>query len=141
MVVSRRRYSQPRSRSASGAAEAGRPALDCCYCPYNASDALGGFAAAHLRGTTSGRVAASLLGAIGMPELVTESLDDYEALAIRLARNTDALNGLKQKLARNRLTCPLFDTDLFRKNIETAYAVMWAAWKKGEPPKSFAGAP
>jgi len=115
--------------------------------PYNAhttaSDALwAGLPLLTCRRTTfPGRVAAGLLGAIGMPELVTDSLDDYEALAIRLARNTDALNGLKQKLAQNRLTCPLFDTDLFRKNIETAYIAMWEAWKKGGAPKSFAVAP
>jgi protein O-GlcNAc transferase len=115
--------------------------------PYNAhttaSDALwAGLPLLTCRGTTfPGRVAASLLGAIGMPELVTESLDDYEALAIRLARNAEAMDELKRKLAQNRLTCPLFDTDLFRKNIETAYTTMWEAWKKGEAPKNFAVAP
>lgn len=115
--------------------------------PYNAhttaSDALwAGLPLLTCRGTTfPGRVAASLLGAIGMAELVAESLDDYEALAIRLARNADELGDLKRKLAQNRLTTPLFDTDQFRKNIETAYTAMWEALKRGEAPKSFAVAP
>jgi predicted O-linked N-acetylglucosamine transferase (SPINDLY family) len=112
--------------------------------PYNAhttaSDALwAGLPLLTCRGTTfPGRVAASLLGAIGMPELVADSLEDYEALAIRLARNVDELSNLKQKLAQNRLITPLFDTDLFRKNIELAYTAIWEAWKKGETPNSFA---
>jgi predicted O-linked N-acetylglucosamine transferase (SPINDLY family) len=114
--------------------------------PYNAhttaSDALwAGLPLLTCRGTTfPGRVAASLLGAIGMAELVTDSLQDYEVLAIRLARNAGELNNLKRKLAQNRLTTPLFDTDLFRKNIELAYTAIWEAWKKGEAPKSFAAA-
>jgi predicted O-linked N-acetylglucosamine transferase (SPINDLY family) len=114
--------------------------------PYNAhttaSDALwAGLPLLTCRGTTfPGRVAASLLGAIGMAELVTDSLEDYEVLAIRLARNVDELNNLKQKLAQNRLTTPLFDTDLFRKNIELAYTAIWEARKKGEAPKSSAAA-
>jgi len=114
--------------------------------PYNAhttaSDALwAGLPLLTCRGTTfPGRVAASLLGAIGMPELVTDCMEDYEALAIRLARNVDELNNLKQKLARNRLTTPLFDTDLFRRNIELAYTAIWEAWKKGEVLNSFAAA-
>ena len=45
---------------------------------------------------------------------------------------------LKQKLADNRLRCPLFDTDLFRKNLESAYTTMWQAWQKGEATKGFA---
>jgi predicted O-linked N-acetylglucosamine transferase (SPINDLY family) len=48
------------------------------------------------------------------------------------------LTGLKQKLADNRLRCPLFDTDLFRTNLESAYAGMWQAWQKGEAPRGFA---
>jgi len=48
------------------------------------------------------------------------------------------LAGVKQKLADNRLSCPLFDTDLFRKNLESAYLTMWQAWQKGEAPRGFA---
>jgi protein O-GlcNAc transferase len=110
--------------------------------PYNAhttaSDALwAGLPLLTCRGTSfPGRVAASLLAAAGMPELNTQSPDDYEALAIRLGRDAEAMNGLRQKLAQNRLTCALFDTDLFRRNIEAAYTAMWGAAKRGEAPAS-----
>src|SRR5208283_6171270 len=57
------------------------------------------------------RVAASLLNAIGLPELITTTQDHYEALAIELATHPDRLMGLRAKLAENRLTMPLFDTD------------------------------
>ncbi len=112
--------------------------------PYNAhttaSDALWAeLPLLTLMGTSfAGRVAASLLHAIGLPEMVVSTLDDYEATAIRLAKDTRALNALGQKLAGNRLTTPLFDTDLFRKDLETAYFSMWQAWRNGEPPKAFA---
>jgi predicted O-linked N-acetylglucosamine transferase (SPINDLY family) len=111
--------------------------------PYNAhttaSDALwAGLPLLTCRGTTfPGRVAASLLDAVGMSELVTESLESYEARAIALARDRASLSQLKDKLGRNRLTLPLFDTNLFRKNIESAYTVMWRAWKNGGVPSSF----
>ncbi len=65
---------------------------------------------------------ASLLRAVGLPELITTSLPDYEALALRLAREPGRLDGFRQTLARNLDTCPLFDTDKFRRHIETAYA-------------------
>ena len=112
--------------------------------PYNAhttaSDALwAGLPLLTCRGTSfPGRVAASLLQAAGMPELVTENLQDYERLALALARDPNRLAALRQKLADNRLTCPLFDTDRFRKNLESAYEAMWQAWQMGQPPKSFA---
>jgi len=111
--------------------------------PYNAhttaSDALwAGLPLLTCRGTTfPGRVAASLLGAIGMPELIAETMDEYEGRAIQLARDDSAMHDLKQKLAQNRLTQPLFDTDLFRKNIEAAYTAMWRGWKNGEAPQGF----
>ena len=67
------------------------------------------------------RVAASLLNAIGLPELITNSLAEYEALAIELATNPKKLDALKTTLAKNRLSAPLFDTPLFTKNLEAAY--------------------
>ena len=115
--------------------------------PYNAhttaSDALwAGLPLLTCRGTSfPGRVAASLLNAAGLPELVTESLEEYGRLALALARDNNRLAALKQKLAHNRLTCPLFDTDRFRRNLESAYTMMWRAWKNGEAPKAFAVAP
>ena len=65
----------------------------------------------------AGRVAASLLNAIGLPELVTHSIEDYEALALQLARDPKLLEGYRNRLATNRLTHPLFDTDRFRRHI------------------------
>jgi predicted O-linked N-acetylglucosamine transferase (SPINDLY family) len=74
-----------------------------------------------------GRVAASLLKAIGLPELVTRRLEDYEALAQELALNPSLLKATREKLARNRLTTPLYDSDRFRRNIEAAYEAMLGA--------------
>jgi len=85
-----------------------------------------------------GRVAASLLNAIGLPELVTHSTADYEALARRLATDRSLLTGYRNRLAENRLTYPLFDTDRFRRHIEAAYLQMWEIWQRGEEPRSFA---
>jgi predicted O-linked N-acetylglucosamine transferase (SPINDLY family) len=70
------------------------------------------------------RVAASLLNAIGLPELITSTQEEYEALAIELALNSRKLTDAKLKLANNCLTAPLFDTPLFTKNLEAAYLKM-----------------
>jgi predicted O-linked N-acetylglucosamine transferase (SPINDLY family) len=69
-------------------------------------------------------VAASLLTAIDLPELIATTQEEYEALAVELATNPERLKAIKQKLARNRLTTPLFDTKLFTKHIEDAYTQM-----------------
>jgi predicted O-linked N-acetylglucosamine transferase (SPINDLY family) len=82
-----------------------------------------------------------LLTAVGMPELITESMEEYVSRAIALARQPQALSALKDKLARNRLIQPLFDTERFRKDIEEAYTGMWQAWRRGESPKSFSVEP
>jgi predicted O-linked N-acetylglucosamine transferase (SPINDLY family) len=98
--------------------------------PYNAhtttSDALwAGLPVLTLTGQSfASRVAASLLNAIGLPELITSTQEGYEALAIELALNPKKLADIKLKLANNRLTTPLFDTPLFTKNLETAYIKM-----------------
>jgi predicted O-linked N-acetylglucosamine transferase (SPINDLY family) len=115
--------------------------------PYNGhgttSDALwAGLPVLTCLGTTfAGRVAASVLNAIGLPELITHSLEEYEALALELATNGKRLADIKSKLARNRGTYPLFDTDRFRRHIEAAYTTMWERHQRGEPPASFAVAP
>lgn len=70
------------------------------------------------------RVSASLLRAVGLAELVTHSLADYEALALRLAREPELLKSFKDRLNDNRATAPLFDGDLFRRNIEAAFLAM-----------------
>src|SRR5262249_7069672 len=112
--------------------------------PYNAhataSDALwAGLPLLTCQGEAfAGRVAASQLYAIGIPELVTHSLEEYEAQALRLAREPDVLRNYRTRLAENRLTHPLFDTDRFRRHIETAYCHMWELWQRGEKPKTFA---
>jgi predicted O-linked N-acetylglucosamine transferase (SPINDLY family) len=98
--------------------------------PYNAhttcSDALwAGLPVLTLMGSTfPGRVGASLLKAIDLPELITNTQEEYEAMAIELAINPQKLRDIKLKLARNRLTTPLFDTPLFTKNLETIYTKM-----------------
>ena len=112
--------------------------------PYNAhttaSDALwAGLPIVTCLGPTfAGRVAASLLKAVGLGELVTATLADYEALALKLARDPELLGALKRRLASNRLTAPLFDTPRYTRHIETAYVTMWERCQRGEPPAHFA---
>ncbi len=55
-----------------------------------------------------------------------------------LANDGDRLRSIRRKLAANRLTYPLFDTDRFRRHIEAAYRTMWERWQRGEGPESFA---
>ena len=115
--------------------------------PYNAhttgSDALwAGVPLITQAGTTfPGRVGASLVTACGLSELVTQTAADFEALAVKLASDPKALAKVKAKLAKNKAKCALFDTDLFRRNIEAAYEQMWQRWLSGEAPKSFAVKP
>ena len=84
------------------------------------------------------RVAASLLHAIGMPELITNTQQEYEELAIELATNPEKLNAIKEKLAVNRSSMPLFDTPLFTKHLETAYLKMYERYQAGLEPDHFA---
>jgi protein O-GlcNAc transferase len=88
-----------------------------------------------------GRVAASLLHAVGLPELVTDNLDSYAALARKLARDPPLLAGIRQRLAQNRSTYPLFDTDRFARHIEQAYVTMRENHRRGDAPRSFSVAP
>ncbi len=87
--------------------------------------------------TFAGRVAASLVHAVGLSELVTGSLADYEALALELAREPALLNSIKARLAGNRTSFPFFDTARFTRHIEAAYTAMWQRQQRGEPPQSF----
>jgi protein O-GlcNAc transferase len=91
--------------------------------------------------TFAGRVAGSLLRAIGLGELVTTSLEEYEALALRLAREPARLARLRARLAQNRLKHPLFDTARFTRNLEVAYRRMWETWSAGRPPIAFSVSP
>lgn len=88
--------------------------------------------------TFSGRVAASVLKAVGLPELICGSMADYEAAAIRLASAPDELAQLKARLADNRLTTPLFDTVRYTRHLEAAYVAMHERHLAGLPPAPIA---
>ena len=78
----------------------------------------------------AGRVAASLLRSVGLPELVTHSLADYEAAALRLATDASHLRA-RDRLAQNRTTFPLFNADRLRRHIEAAYTTMCKIQRDG----------
>ena len=80
------------------------------------------------------RVAASILRAVDLPELVTETDAEYEALAIALANEPERLNLIRQKLAANGSSSPLFSGEAFARNIEKAYIEMIARNERGESP-------
>jgi predicted O-linked N-acetylglucosamine transferase (SPINDLY family) len=111
--------------------------------PYNAhttaSDALwmGVPVLTRLGTTYVGRVAASVLTAIGLTELVTHSAEAYEEKALELAKNPAALEAIREKLIANRQNAPLFDTVRHCRNLEAAYAVMHERHENGEPPTPF----
>jgi len=80
----------------------------------------------------AGRVAGSLLNAVGMPELIAKDINDYENIAIGLANNHDAISTIKLKLAANKATAPLFNTNLFAGNLELAYEKMYSVYLSGK---------
>jgi predicted O-linked N-acetylglucosamine transferase (SPINDLY family) len=84
--------------------------------------------------TFAGRVAASLLNAIGLRELAVPTAQAYESLAIELASKPPALACIRSQLAHQRCRAPLFDTKLFTKHIELAYRAMYDRYKAGLPP-------
>ena len=87
------------------------------------------------------RMAGSLLRAVGLTEMITNNLPDYETLALKLATEGKLLADVKAKLARSLATCPLFNTDRFRRHIEAAYVTMWERCQREEAPASFAVRP
>jgi len=89
---------------------------------------------ASLGGHFASRVSSSVLTAIGLEELITTSMEEFEALALRLSQNPKELAGLKEKLADNRLTYPLFDTARFVRNLESGYQEMWSNYAEGKRP-------
>jgi protein O-GlcNAc transferase len=105
--------------------------------PYNAhtsaSDALwaGLPILTQIGQTFAGRVGASLLMALGLPELIVESADQFENLAIELATEPERLAAIKNKLARNRLATPLFNTRLYTRHLESLYSAMHRRWQDG----------
>jgi predicted O-linked N-acetylglucosamine transferase (SPINDLY family) len=108
--------------------------------PYNAhttaSDALwtGVPVLTCIGQTFPGRVAASLLTAIGLPELITTTLGAYEDMAIDLAKHPEKMLNIKSKLAENRLTTSLFDTRRSAVQIEAAYTAMYERYRAGLMP-------
>jgi predicted O-linked N-acetylglucosamine transferase (SPINDLY family) len=110
--------------------------------PYNAgttaSDALwAGLPVLTCAGQAfAGRVAASLLNAIELPELVTSTLGQYEETAVKLAKNPELLREIKQKLARNRLKTALFDTRAFTEHLEVAYTRVYERHRAGLSPQT-----
>ncbi|MGB7279793.1 MAG: hypothetical protein WBD15_18865 [Pseudolabrys sp.] len=81
-----------------------------------------------------GRMGASLLSAIGLPELVTATPQAYEELAIELATSSGKLRAIKDKLDSNRLTTPLFDTKRFIRHIEAASTEAYRRYQAGLQP-------
>jgi predicted O-linked N-acetylglucosamine transferase (SPINDLY family) len=114
-----------------------------CNAHTTASDALwAGLPVLTCRGQSfAGRVAASLLRAVGLPELIADDLAGYEALALKLATVSGELAALKARLTRNRLTHPLFDIDRYRRHLETAYMTMVEQQRQGKPRQGFSVAP
>ena len=108
--------------------------------PYNAhttaSDALwvGVPVVTCMGDTFAGRVAASLLHAVGLDELVTDDLAAYQTLVLRLVRDPAALARLRKHLQDERLRCPLFDSERFTRDLESAYERMWTRHQAGLPP-------
>ena len=109
--------------------------------PYNAhtttSDALwAGTPVLTLIGKTfAGRVAASLLKAIGMDELICKSIEEYESKAIELGNHPEKLKVIKQRLQANKEIAPLFNTLLFTKHIESAYTIMYERYQDDLSPE------
>jgi len=87
--------------------------------------------------TFASRVCASILHAAGLPELVAHSLDDYEKIARKLATEPETLQTIRARVNDSRTSGPLFDTDRLRRNIETAYTMMWEKYLRGETPRGF----
>jgi predicted O-linked N-acetylglucosamine transferase (SPINDLY family) len=83
------------------------------------------------------RVAGSMLTSIGMEELIARDLADYEAMALDLARSPERLSVLREKLAANRLSSPLFDMARLARHVESAYEIMWKMHCEGAKPASF----
>ena len=108
--------------------------------PYNAgttaSDALrmGLPVLTCIGNSFASRVAASLLNAVNLPELITTTQEQYESLAIELATNPEKLKIIKDKLVNNLPTAPLYDTPLFTRHLESAYLTMYDRYQHGLEP-------
>lgn len=111
--------------------------------PYNAhtttSDVLrAGLPVLTCRGKSfAGRVAAGLLTVVGLSDLITDTLEEYESLAMQLAQNSEMLQNIKKQLSRNLESTPLYDTVRFCRNLERAYTIMWERYQSNKNPESF----
>ena len=111
--------------------------------PYNAHTTAGYALLAGLPVLTcpgkgfAARVAGTQLNALNLPELLCNSLQEYEAKALELATNPPLLQAIKQKLARAVIDAPLFNTDRYRRHLEAAYVTMWEMYTRGEQPRAF----
>lgn len=86
--------------------------------------------------TFAGRVTASVLKSIGLDDLVAHSLEEYEALALHLAREPSYLGSLRNRLADNRETFPLFDAERATRGIEAVFTNVWERYQRGETPQT-----
>lgn len=84
-------------------------------------------------GTFASRVAGSLLKAVGLPDLIATTLEEYEALALRLASDPDARARLRYRLAAQRDSAPLFDSERYTRNLEALFLEMWDEYGRGGP--------
>lgn len=111
-----------------------------CNAHTTASDALwAGLPVLTCLGETfSGRVAASLLSAMNLDELITGSLDDYERTALALAQDRSRLVPIRRRIAAERDRSPLFDSDRYTRNLERAYETMVDIMRAGQAPRAFA---
>src|SRR5262249_7122755 len=91
--------------------------------------------------TFAGRVGASLVQAIGAPELIADSMEEYEVKALQLARDPVALAAIRRRIEEQKRTSPLFDTGGYPRNLEQAYVQMVNRHQRGEPPSGFAVVP
>ena len=84
--------------------------------------------------TFASRVAASLLRAVGLPELITATESEYEELAVELAHNPHRLQALRLHLQQNLPTAPLFDCQTYTRHLESAYTAIYDRYHAGLPP-------
>jgi protein O-GlcNAc transferase len=89
-----------------------------------------GYAGTHF----ANRVSASLLTNLGLPELIANGLDRYEALVLSLVQDPAGLRAIRRRLAERRMRWPLFDTARFARNLEAALAGIWRLYEAGKPP-------
>jgi protein O-GlcNAc transferase len=108
--------------------------------PYNAhattSDALrmGLPVLTCIGNSFASRVAASLINSVNLPELITNTQEQYESLAIQIAKNPEKLKTIKKKLDNNLIKSPLYDTSLFTRHLESAYSMMYDRYQRGLEP-------